>query len=58
MRPNKSASNKRVLATDEPKEEKGREGDVIKHSSIRRKCVQLENLNAISLQKKDIVQLY
>lgn len=58
MRPNKSALNKAAWATGELKEEKGREGDVIKHSSIRRKHVRLKNLHAISLQKRVIVQLY
>lgn len=53
MTPNKSASNKTAWATGELKEEKGREGDEIKHSSIHRKHVQLENLHAISLQNKE-----
>lgn len=58
MRPNKSASNKTAWATGELKEEKGRGRDVIKHSSIHRKHVQLKNLHAISLQKRNILHLY
>lgn len=58
MRLQESALNKTAWATGELKEGKGSKGSAIMHSRIHRKHVQLKNLHAISLHKRDIVQLY